>query len=222
MADPSSDENGTAGDEVNFLVDEYKILQDKIDKIGAFRVTIKGWAVTVAVAALAAISSGKGLSPTTTAIALTFLLGWFFWFEREQVHLGWKFNGRVRHIEIQIEKRRRAMGISVAFSSPNIARSLFGGKRRKDLIGQEFENRVLEKARIWVNDQFRLARKSDLLFYLTLSVATWIIVLINGSVQPSQPTAIHNTINVPTQLTKPQSIPVPSATPAEHSKGGGK
>jgi hypothetical protein len=42
-----------SGDEqfVNRLADEYKILQDKIDKIGAFRFTIKGWSITVIIAA---------------------------------------------------------------------------------------------------------------------------------------------------------------------------
>ena len=33
------------------MIDEYKILQDKIDKIGGFRFTIKGWSVTAVIAA---------------------------------------------------------------------------------------------------------------------------------------------------------------------------
>src|SRR6267154_5661686 len=36
---------------VDKLENEYKILQDKIDKIGAFRFTIKGWSITVILAA---------------------------------------------------------------------------------------------------------------------------------------------------------------------------
>jgi len=45
-----------AFDEADFkqrLTDEYKILQDKIDKIGGFRFTIKGWSVTAVIAASA-------------------------------------------------------------------------------------------------------------------------------------------------------------------------
>jgi hypothetical protein len=39
------------------LTDEYKILQDKIDKIGSFRFTIKGWSVSAVLAASAAAGS---------------------------------------------------------------------------------------------------------------------------------------------------------------------
>lgn len=39
------------------LTDEYKLLQDKIDKIGGFRFTIKGWSVTAVIAASAAGSA---------------------------------------------------------------------------------------------------------------------------------------------------------------------
>ena len=42
---------------ITSLSDEYKILQDKIDKIGAFRFTIKGWSVTVIAVSVAAGSA---------------------------------------------------------------------------------------------------------------------------------------------------------------------
>jgi hypothetical protein len=41
------------------MMDEYKILQDKIDKIGGFRFTVKGWSVTITTAALAAAGAAK-------------------------------------------------------------------------------------------------------------------------------------------------------------------
>ena len=43
---------------VSRLADEYRIIQDKIDKIGAFRFTIKGWSVTVIIGAIAAGAVG--------------------------------------------------------------------------------------------------------------------------------------------------------------------
>ncbi|WP_157477658.1 hypothetical protein [Granulicella tundricola] len=57
------------------LGDEYKILQDKIDKIGAFRVTIKGFSATALGGGLVAVSTGKGPSPITITLALSILLG---------------------------------------------------------------------------------------------------------------------------------------------------
>jgi len=69
-------------DETEFksrLTDEYKILQDKIDKIGAFRFTIKGWSVTAVVAASAAGAASKSLSTVfTLSVALVFMLIFFF------------------------------------------------------------------------------------------------------------------------------------------------
>lgn len=41
-------------DLVERLTDEYKIVQDKIDKIGGFRFQVKGWAITIVVGALVA------------------------------------------------------------------------------------------------------------------------------------------------------------------------
>lgn len=197
MSDPSLDPVTRFDEEVSVLFDEYKILQDKIDKIGAFRITIKGWSVTAMVAALAAIAADKGFVPWISAAALDFLLLWFFIFERKQVRLGWRFNGRARSIEIQIDNRRRVAGIKTPFSSPNIARSIFGGRERTELIGHVFSNPLLERWRTWINEQARLAIASELFFYATLCIVTWLIVGINRPVKPASPITVQNTINVP-------------------------
>ncbi len=50
--DPKLDAAGTEARKllIEQLSSEYKILQDKIDKIGAFKFTIRGWTVTIVVA----------------------------------------------------------------------------------------------------------------------------------------------------------------------------
>ena len=56
---------------------EYQILQDKLDKIGAFRFTIKGWSVTVTAASLAAATATNASALVATLplfIALVFFL----------------------------------------------------------------------------------------------------------------------------------------------------
>ncbi len=198
------------------LKDEYKILQDKIDKIGAFRATIKGWSVTATVGALIAIASGKGFSPSISALALDVLLGWFFWFERGQVQLGWLFNGRARDIEIQIDKQRRETTKKLSFSTPNIARSLFGVKKRKQYISHEFSNSTVEKVRQTVNTQIRLAISSDIIFYMVLGLAAWLPKWYGVPVStppPSPPAIIQNLIEMP-----PQKVPENSTSPSLPAK----
>src|SRR3989442_1980617 len=82
------------------LTDEYKILQDKIDKIGAFRFTIKGWSVAGLVAASAAAGGAKSLLTVfTISLGLAVMLLFFFWLEKEQVRLSRLFGDRARRLE---------------------------------------------------------------------------------------------------------------------------
>ena len=72
---------------VDKLEKEYKILQDKIDKIGAFRFTIKGWSITVI---LAAAFTSASTAKIPTWLWLVLLLGFlvlFFRFELQQTTL---------------------------------------------------------------------------------------------------------------------------------------
>jgi hypothetical protein len=199
---------------LSYLTDEYKILQDKIDKIGAFRVTIKGWSVTATIAVFVAYASDKGFSPSITALAVDVLLGFFFWFEREQVILAWKFGGRARNIEVQIDKHRRAAGQrrghKVLFASPNIARALFGTQKSVALISHNFKSSGLEKCRLWINREAKLALKSDAFFYIVLAVASWLPSWFGSRVQNQpQPIVIQNVMQAP-----PQSV---SSLPATFS-----
>jgi hypothetical protein len=78
-------------------MDEYKILQDKIDKIGGFRFTVKGWCVTLTTAALAAAGAGKIpyiLAPLPILLVLVFFL-----LEYEQWELTLRFGRRAAEIE---------------------------------------------------------------------------------------------------------------------------
>ena len=104
----SSSSETTAEDLKKRLTDEYKILQDKIDKIGAFRFTIKGWSVTAVIAATAAASTSKSLVPALAISGgLAVLLICFFSLEVEQVKLSWLFGNRARRLEdmfIQLDR----------------------------------------------------------------------------------------------------------------------
>ena len=58
------------------IADEHKILQDKMDKIGGFRFTIKGWSITAVIAA-SAVGTKEGLL-TGVMISLGLAIMLFF------------------------------------------------------------------------------------------------------------------------------------------------
>jgi len=206
--------------------DEHKILQDKIDKVGAFRLTIKGWSVTAMIGVFLAIATNKGFSPTASALGLDVLFVFFFWFEREQVHHSWKYIARAGKIEFQIDKFRRAAGERVLFSSPDIVRSHFRDKKRRDPEHFKFKNRTLEKVRVRISKEFRLAIGSDVVFYLVLAFGAWSPLFVRPVAQPpTTPIVIQNTIQMPKQVTPaPGSEQTSSGlpTPSKVQKGGAK
>jgi hypothetical protein len=112
---------------LSYLSDEYKILQDKLDKIGGFRFTIKGWSVTVVIGGLVAAVTGKSILPVVVGIVLTVCLVGFFTFERQQVLLSRRFGRRALDIEREIDEARRRNRWRSQFSSPRIARSILTG-----------------------------------------------------------------------------------------------
>lgn len=107
------------GQLVERLAEEYKILQDKIDKIGAFRFTIKGWSITVIIAALFAGSATDSISAPLLVVCLFVVLTLFFFAEKKQTDLSHYFGERAISIEVVISrvlrKSARAAGQSTDF-----------------------------------------------------------------------------------------------------------
>jgi hypothetical protein len=158
---------------VSYLRDEYKILQDKIDKIGAFRFTIKGWSVTAVVGGLIAGSSTSNGSPRVIGLILDLCLVFFFLFEREQVVLSRRFGKRARQIEIHVDARRRRLAWKNQVSSPRIARLIARGKPF-DLIPWSLPRPEWEVRRSRLNEQFRIAWKAHIVFYAALVLVSWL------------------------------------------------
>ena len=214
--------------EMGLLFDEYKILQDKIDKIGGFRVTIKSWAVTVTAGVVVAIAGGKLAPLKVGALAIDLLVLFFFIFERRQTKLNWAFNSRARLIEVRFDKIRRKPGKPVLFSTPNIARSLFGSKRRRhNFIPFSFPGRKLETLRHRVNDEVRLWMNADVVFYLVLGLAAWAPKWLGPKPESSTPPiTVNSVIQLPavtcsgtTACTLGPQAPVPTNIPGKPHPG---
>jgi hypothetical protein len=112
------------------LATEYKIVQDKIDKIGSFQFTIRGWSITLVIASVFGVASSTSTSPYILLI-LPFIILAFFLMERKQQWLSERFGSRAFQIEQQVRRLvrsgfapglvRRDVGMT-----PRIAHDLFG------------------------------------------------------------------------------------------------
>jgi hypothetical protein len=103
--------NGGHVDHYQHLADrlssEYEIVQDKIDKIGAFRFTIRGWTVTLVTGVIVAVANTRFFSPFAPLFLLV-LLYIFASIERKQNR-----NQEIledRAFEIEVEWRRSNSG----------------------------------------------------------------------------------------------------------------
>jgi len=166
------------------LTDEYKILQDKMDKIGAFRFTIKGWSVTAVIAASAAGSAVKNMpiaAVLTISVGLAVMLFFFLFFEFKQVRLSRIFGERARKLEVSFHlmdaDARLPSGsrIAVPYTAHEIVRSLgeqklFGA--RAEIAGRG-RNRFPRRLLNW----WRIVSQSDLCFYITLIVLAFVLPL---------------------------------------------
>ena len=92
---------------IDQLTSEYTIIQDKIDKIGSFHFTVRGWSVTLVIASIFATGSNKTVSPFLLLFLLFFLL-LFYFIERKQKRLGFRFGERALQIEKEIRRLIRS------------------------------------------------------------------------------------------------------------------
>lgn len=167
----SSQAEITLTDEDKLLMDqltsEYRIIQDKIDKIGSFRFTVRGWSVTLVIASIFAVGASKTASPFLLLFLLIFPL-LFFLVEQKQNRLGYIFGARALQIEKEIRRIIRSNAASgqvrrdVGFT-PSIAYHLSRATARSAPPGR------FPQIRKWVRD-------SDQLFYAVQIIAIIVTV----------------------------------------------
>jgi hypothetical protein len=159
---------------VDKLEGEYKILQDKIDKIGAFRFTIKGWSITVILGAVFASASAVKIPALLWLGSLLLFLFLFFLFELQQTKLRHKFGQRCISIEIAITRVLRTVATT---SGDALVRTSFVKLRFVPGI----TNHLHKRSKKPDSDEWSTWRafwEADILFYgalglLTLMFAAW-------------------------------------------------
>ncbi len=95
---------------VDLLMREYQILQEKIDKIGGFRFTIKGWALTLDIGAVVA-AFATSLDRHLSVLLVLGVVGALWLLELRQTHLSEIFQNRAFRIEKVIMRRLTAHGL---------------------------------------------------------------------------------------------------------------
>jgi hypothetical protein len=143
---------------------EYKLLQDKIDKIGAFRFTIRGWSVTLVIASIIAAGSSNIVSPYILGLLPLFVYA-LYTTERKQNHYSIVFGERALYLEKRIreELRSHSQGEPIVGLFPGLAHHLHSVRQNENVGG----------ARAWVTDP-------DHFFYVVqvIAVAVAIAVLV--------------------------------------------
>lgn len=196
---------------VDKLENEYKILQDKIDKIGAFRFTIKGWSITVILAAAFASASTAKIPAWLWLVSLLGFLVLFFFFELQQTTLRHKFGQRCILIESAITRVLRTAATS---SGDTLVRTQFVKLRfvpgitnhlRKKSAGSDFEER----------SRWRAFREADGLFYaalglLTLLFAVWHVTAAKQEMDKKECSPGNVTIYAP--QSEPTQLPRSAGT----------
>jgi hypothetical protein len=149
-------------------MDEYKILQDKIDKIGGFRFTVKGWSVTLTTAALA--TAGAARIPYYLLPALILFVVVFFLLEHEQWELSRRFGRRASEIEEALRRFR---------SDPDFDFDTFA----VFVIASELVQRPPEISwarRLWIRARISVVDESFLIYWvqiiLIITMSAWLFV----------------------------------------------
>ena len=177
---------------------EYGILQDKLDKIGGFRTTIRGWSVTLVIASIIAAGSSTQVSPYFLSLLFVFIYS-FYAMERKQNHYGNIFGARV----LQLEKRMReelrfhVQDNPILGFYPGIAHHLHSSLKRKS--SGYFA--------MWFTDP-------DRFFYIAQGMAVAIAMATLLLLGPaSKPPAVQNVIQIENEHPKDQATEVAPRTP---------
>jgi hypothetical protein len=156
------------GNTLDLLRDEYKILQDKIDKIGAFRFTIRGWSVTAVIGGFLAGSGSKTLPVPLASISVGVALVFFFLFEKEQVVLSNRFMARTREVEELIKQCE-----GTAFAGPQISLSARRKRTRRIAWYDFYLPGIVRRTLLRRRKQISIWLEAHFVFYLVLGLLSF-------------------------------------------------
>jgi hypothetical protein len=178
--EPKADALGPNKTLLEQMNSEYGILQDKLDKIGGFRTTIRGWSVTLVIASIIAAGSSKQVSPYFLSLLFVFTYA-FYAMERKQNQYGNVFGARILQLEKRMREELRAhvKDSPILGFYPGIAHHLHSSLKRKS-------SRYIP---VWLIDP-------DHFFYIAqgMAIAVAMAVLVLSGPPPSKSPDVQNII----------------------------
>jgi hypothetical protein len=163
-------------DLIKLYWDEYKLLQDKIDKIGTFKFQVKGWSATLI---LAAIVGGKAASvPWYAFLPLLGVVAVFWLLEENQSIRGWQYGKHAGRLEERIAKLLAQAAPPVRYKPETCEKSMLPKPKDAKRVARDngllrMLGRVgLEKPGLWC------VRASTNLFYCSLLLAIAVAVFV--------------------------------------------
>ena len=160
----------------DWLLEEYKLLQSKIDKIGEDRFKVRTWSVTITMG----LSLGARISATFSPVTLVFALltvSIFHLVEHKQRGLGRKLGDRALKLEALIRNRGDVNGIQndeTPAHFPEIA-----GKLRT-WASSEYKRKISQRWSIW---DWCVVRADNVFYcvqYVMLGVALCVLTFYVG------------------------------------------
>jgi hypothetical protein len=186
---------------IDQLTSEYRIIQDKIDKIGSFYFTVRGWSVTLVIASIFATGSNKTISPFLLFFLLFFVL-LFYFIERKQSRLGSLLGKRALQIEKEVHRIIRSNS-SQGKPRQDIGPTPWIAYHLRDSTHRSASSGGFLRIKRW-------ARDPDLLFYpaqaiIIISTVVFLLLSRARDTGASVPPAVS--------LVAHQSLAAPSADP---------
>jgi len=174
----NSNPNLDVGDLKKRIADEHKILQDKIDKIGGFRFTIKGWSITAVIAASAVGTKEGLLTGVMISLGLARRLLFFFHFEYEQVKLSRIFGNRARVLEAHLNRLDRVGRVVAPIPVPYMAHEVGDASRKRARrAAQPLDLRARwNHLKGWLPD-WQISWKAHIYFYFVLIALAFLITM---------------------------------------------
>jgi hypothetical protein len=102
--------------------DEYKLLQDKLDKLGDFRFRVKGWAISLG--SVLTVGGAAARAGWAALVATLAMLGVFLWMEIYYTRVHSAVGRRLRIVERHLLRAQRQYHKKFDFAAPQLVAEL--------------------------------------------------------------------------------------------------
>jgi hypothetical protein len=203
---------------ISGLFEEYKLVQNKIDKIADFELKVRGWCITIESALIVTLLTGKiAISSFYIITLILFIILVFQFLEQEQLETKKILSKRALDVEHALDRlvvNRDENDFKKKSINENIFKLLKGSPRTAIELKNFGRNRTINSFK----NMFVF--KNHIFYYAQyLIIATMIVLALFGKFQLSDSSTISNKNDNKFSFQKPQCF---NNSPSERNTEGGK